>query len=154
VVHFSLPVAGYAKRFTVSAKPIKKNLPFVKNISERIAHAIRYSGHSKGALAAHLGVPQSSVSRWLAGSEPRNDRLTEIAKFLSVDVNWLVTGKGEIAQSSAKPKELPVVNPAHLLCEDPAEYRAKTITPTDPKLLAVLDRIATALEEIAKQWHH
>lgn len=55
--------------------------------------------------------------------------------------------------SSAYPKEADVVNPAHFLCEEPAEYRVKSITPADPQLIAVLDRIATALEEIAKQWH-
>jgi hypothetical protein len=62
--------------------------------------------------------------------------------------------KSEAAESSANPKEPPVMNYAHSLCEQPAEYRVKSTTPTDPNLLAVLDRIATALEEIAKQWHH
>jgi transcriptional regulator with XRE-family HTH domain len=45
-------------------------------------------------LARHLGVPPSSVSRWVSGTEPRSESVVEIAKFLGVDFAWLMTGAG------------------------------------------------------------
>jgi hypothetical protein len=61
--------------------------------------------------------------------------------------------KSDFEYKSANPKQVDLVNPPHLLCEDPLEYRVKSTTLADPELLAILERIATALEEIAKQWH-
>lgn len=93
----------------------------MKNISERLEYAIRRSGKTKSALAAYIKVPGSSVSRWLAGSEPRADKLSEIAKFLSVDVKWLMTGESipssaSNAESEGKAKDSGAVR------EDPAPY--------------------------------
>lgn len=115
--------AGNAERFTDNDNSIKTFLALVKNISERLAEAIKASGKSKGALAAHLGVPQSSVSRWLAGGEPRSERLTEIAKFLGVDVKWLMSAS--IAESSANPKEPGIGDSAYVMREEPAVYGTK-----------------------------
>lgn len=92
--------AGYANGFSTSDKTIKVNLAFVKSFQERLAEAISLARKPKSELARHLGVPQSSVSRWLAGSEPRSETLAEIAKFLSVDVKWLAYGD-EPAQSTS-----------------------------------------------------
>jgi len=117
--------AGNAKRFTECDKLIKTNLSFVKNISDRLSQAIKASGKSKGALAAHLGVPQSSVSRWLAGGEPRSERLTEIAKFLGVDVKWLMSA--DLAENSANPKKPGIGETAHgayVVQDDVTPYRA------------------------------
>lgn len=96
------------------------------NISQRLGEAIKASGKSKGALAAHLGVPQSSVSRWLAGGEPRSERLTEIAKFLGVDVKWLMGV--HLAESSVNPKQSGISESAYVegrstFSEDPVPFR-------------------------------
>lgn len=93
------------------------------NISERLAEAIRASGKTKGALAAYLGVPQSSVSRWLAGAEPRSERLTEIANFLGVDVKWLMSAG--ITGSSVNLKQPGIGETAHAMREEPLTYRAE-----------------------------
>ena len=167
MVDFSSAVAGYAKRFTASANSIKINLSFVKKISDRLAFAIRHSGHSKGDLAASIGVPGSSVSRWLAGSEPRSDRLTAIAKFLDVDVNWLITGYGQPAppknaESSGNLKDQGISESAHVVREDPPMYNARnTELPTDlrlarlesaiDRLTAGQARLAEALEALVKK---
>lgn len=149
VVRFALAGAGNERRFIVSVKSSKINLSFVKNISDRLAFAIRISGHSKGALATAIGVPQSSVSRWLNGSEPRSDRLAEIAKFLSVDVKWLMTGEGSptpaavrSAQSSTSPKETSDGHRPPLQGGDQL--------PDLGKMMEVLERIAGALEALVE----
>jgi transcriptional regulator with XRE-family HTH domain len=103
-------VAVNEKRFIGFVKLRKQNLSFVRNISERLEYAIRRSGMSKGALSGLIGVPQSSLSRWLSGSQPRADKLAEIAKFLSVDVKWLTYGEmPENAESVSNVKETEAV---------------------------------------------
>jgi len=72
---------------------------------QRLDYAVRHSGFSKGALARHLNVPQSSVSRWLKSTYPKAETVAEIAKFLSVDVNWLMTGDSAKAPAGAIPDE-------------------------------------------------
>jgi transcriptional regulator with XRE-family HTH domain len=110
------------------------------NFSERLEKAIQRAGISKGALALKLNVPQSSVSRWLSGSEPRLDKLTEIAKFLSVDVKWLMYGPPPETKAQPEPniKSIADFFPA----------KPPPPIPADPALLAVLTRIATALEAL------
>jgi transcriptional regulator with XRE-family HTH domain len=155
---FLCPVAGYAKRFTTYDKPSKHYLSFVKNISERLQHAIRFSGHSKGALAEHIGVPQSSVSRWLAGSEPRSDRLFEIAKFLNVDVKWLMTGEGrmepeklsENAESYANPNESGIGESAQVVREDAPMYGARTPLSHEEEMRLLFGKVREVIDLLEK----
>jgi transcriptional regulator with XRE-family HTH domain len=126
----------------------------VKNISERLEHAIRFSGHSKGALAEHIGVPQSSVSRWLSGSEPRSDRLFEIAKFLSVDVKWLMTGEGRMepvklsgnAESSTHPKESGIGESAQAERAEAPMYGARTPLSREDEVVLAFRQIRAGLD--------
>ncbi len=71
----------------------KHNLATMQNFSTRLSEAIAKSGKSKGALAASTGVALSTVSRWLGGTTPKAEAITRIAKFLSVDAKWLLTGE-------------------------------------------------------------
>ena len=63
---------------------------------------------SKGALAAHLGVATSTVSRW-RDAMPRADTIQKTAEWLGVDANWLMTGEGVMAHADATPS---AVSPA------------------------------------------
>ena len=85
---------------------------------QRLDYAVRHSGFSKGALARHLGVPQSSVSRWLKNIYPKAETVAAIAKFLAVDVNWLMTGDPEKAPAGLIHED----EESSALREDPAEY--------------------------------
>ena len=68
---------------------------------------------SKGALAAHLGVAASTVSRW-KDAAPRAETVLKTARWLGVDANWLLTGQ---AQKKPESEEFP---------DDPfAEHAAK-----------------------------
>lgn len=145
--------AGNAGIFSVCDKPSKDILPFVRNFPERLQDAIKRAGLSKGSLARHLGVPKSSVSRWLAGSEPRGEKLSEIAKFLSVDVKWLL--EGEAAESSANPKDRLIPKDdefSSVVREDPAKYGA-AVVPRDARIrdaFAEIRRGLDALEELMR----
>lgn len=155
-------VAGYAKRISTSAKTIKINLAFVKTFQERLAEAISQARKPKSALAQQLGVPQSSVSRWLAGSVPRAETVGAIAKFLNVDVKWLAYGEEPPPGEFTKLED----SDSSVVREEPAPYNAGGGTATRVletaqakdatmqimlRAIAEMQRRIDTLEEIVKQ---
>lgn len=122
----------------------------MQNFSQRLAHAIRIADKPKGDLAKHCGVALSSVSRWLAGVTPRADVVKEIAAFLSADVNWLLYGDGNFAET---PKAEDV---ASQISESEALYRAKPLTQSvasaaqnsDP--MTLWERVAATADAVAR----
>ncbi len=110
---------------------------------QRLDYAVRHSGFSKGALARHLGVPQSSVSRWLKNIYPKAETVAAIAKFLAVDVNWLMTGDPEKAPAGLAQDE----EDSSMLREDPVEY---VFTRRDGEASAEPDPELPILERLRK----
>lgn len=50
---------------------------------------------SRAAVARDLGVDTKTVYRWETGlSKPEFDQIEPLARALSVNVDWLVTGEG------------------------------------------------------------
>ncbi|HHI2217063.1 XRE family transcriptional regulator [Enterobacter cloacae] len=69
--------------------------------SERLAQAMKHAGYTQGRLAKDVGMAQSSVNKLL--KEANGSRKTvEIASVLGVRPEWLSTGEGEMASSSAR----------------------------------------------------
>ena len=104
----------------------------MKNFGKRLEEAIRTSGKTKTALALHLGVPQSSVSRWISGSVPRAETLSGIAKFLGVSHEWLAAGV-EPSFSS-------------ILRDDVAEYR---VLPKNDEVPGIPEVMRMLKEQVA-----
>lgn len=71
-------------------------------IGKRIFEAMKARNFSEGELARRSGVPQPTIHRIVSGDvkSPRNDSIASIAKALSLDFTWLVTGKEAKKQSS------------------------------------------------------
>lgn len=80
--------------------------------SERLAQAMKHAGYTQGRLAKDVGMAQSSVNKLL--KEANGSRKTvEIASVLGVRPEWLSTGEGEMASSSARePSALYQVKPS------------------------------------------
>ncbi|MFH2342096.1 XRE family transcriptional regulator [Enterobacter cloacae] len=80
--------------------------------SERLAQAMKHAGYTQGRLAKDVGMAQSSVNKLL--KEANGSRKTvEIASVLGVRPEWLSTGEGEMASSSAtEPSALYQVKPS------------------------------------------
>jgi transcriptional regulator with XRE-family HTH domain len=63
------------------------------SVGARIVEARKLAGLTQQQLATRLGVSLRAVSRWENDSfAPRGDSLESLAKVLSVDLHWLVTG--------------------------------------------------------------
>jgi Helix-turn-helix len=62
---------------------------------ERLRQLIAEFG-SRYALAKSSRIPASTLQSYEAGSKPGIDALTTLARVANVDLNWLVTGQGEM----------------------------------------------------------
>jgi len=77
------------------------------NIGQRIQQAREKSGMSQTRLAELLGVTRSACSQWESGSgtSPRRERLEQVAQLLSVNYEWLATGRGSMRGRSRPMRE-------------------------------------------------
>lgn len=70
----------------------------MQDVGDRIRRVRRIKGWSQARLAASLGVTASAVGHWERpnGHQPSSENLIEIAKHLTVTVEWLAVGRGEM----------------------------------------------------------
>jgi len=81
------------------------------SIGHRIQQAREKTGISQTRLAELVGVTRSACSQWESGNgtSPRRERLEQISRLLSVNYEWLATGRGAMrgrTPSAAKNAEL------------------------------------------------
>lgn len=88
----------------------------MQNYFQRLEHALTQRNLTKGALAAHLHVALSTISRWQRAL-PRVETIQRTADFLGVSAQWLMTGEddnlakrqidpdGQTAKSEGKAKD-------------------------------------------------
>ncbi|MXN63550.1 helix-turn-helix domain-containing protein [Stappia sp. GBMRC 2046] len=89
---------------------IWSTVPEKSSIGQRIRHAREASNLSSAQLARRLGVKTATVSGWESGrTEPRANRLTMLAGFLSVSPTWLLYGLGEAPADETFSSELAVL---------------------------------------------
>jgi len=76
-------------------------------INERIKQTRKRLGYSQEILGSRVGVSRVSISQWERGENTPNGRyLNDLAAALGVTVDWLLTGEGEGAVTSA-PEVIP-----------------------------------------------
>lgn len=75
---------------------------------ERLHQLRRERGLSQEELANEVGVSRQAVQKWESGAaQPTLDKLTALAKYFGVTLDWLVNG--EEAQAQGGGREAPVV---------------------------------------------
>ncbi|MEA5104721.1 helix-turn-helix domain-containing protein [Pantoea sp. S18] len=67
-----------------------------KTLAERLAYAMNERGISQGALAKASGVAQPTIWRLVKGEAKGSTRLVDIARALSISVEWLANGTGSM----------------------------------------------------------
>ena len=73
--------------------------------AQRLQVLIREFG-SRYALAKSSGIPSSTLQSYEAGSKPGMDTLLTLASVGNVDLNWLLTGNGEMRPVGLQPGAL------------------------------------------------
>jgi phage repressor protein C with HTH and peptisase S24 domain len=66
------------------------------HLGERLIQARRLRGTSQAELARRSGVSQPTISDLESGAQAGTKKAPELAHALKVDLNWLLTGRGEI----------------------------------------------------------
>ena len=88
--------------------------------AERVRLARRWSGHSRKALAAQVGVSPSAAAQWEhpSGTMPSVENLARIAAVTRVAFEWLATGRGEARAGNLDPPAAVLATFAHDLEEE------------------------------------
>lgn len=74
------------------------------SISERIQALINAFCNGKNSqFAKIIGVAESNIRSYLAGTQPKFDILSTIAKTFAINCEWLLTGEGDMLKSPSTP---------------------------------------------------
>ncbi len=77
-------------------------------ILDRIKKA--YSLKSNAKLAAFLGIPPTTLSSWYSRNSFDLDLIYE--KCVDIDLNWLLTGEGNMLRTESEKENIPVAHPS------------------------------------------
>jgi len=72
---------------------ISNKISDIKIISERLDYIRREQGLNQEQLAAHLGISQPAVSKYLKERMPPADILLKVAELGGTTVEWILTGQ-------------------------------------------------------------
>jgi hypothetical protein len=76
--------------------------PDTEGFADRLAQLIAEFG-SRYALAKVTGIPISTLQNYALGSKPGIDALATLARIGNVDLNWLLTGRGQMRGAGQVP---------------------------------------------------
>lgn len=72
------------------------------SLADRLTLAMRIKGVSQATLGEGVGVSQTTIWKLMNGKTSSNRKLYEIADYLKINLNWLVSGDGEMENSQPK----------------------------------------------------
>ena len=78
---------------------IETTIHDMTKFSDNLKRLMKERGVSARVLSQATGIPQSTLSEWSAGREPKlGDQVVKLARFFGVSLEYLVTG--EIAEAT------------------------------------------------------
>ena len=85
-----------------------------ETIFDRISTIVEKFGNGKNTVFASLiGVIEANVRNYKNGVMPKADFLEKIARSFDININWLLTGEGNMLSSeSEKEENIPVAHPS------------------------------------------
>lgn len=82
------------------------------SISERIQALIdTFCNGRNSQFAKVIGVAESNIRSYLAGTQPKFDILSNIASKFAINCEWLLTGKGDMLKVTDTPATIPSDEP-------------------------------------------
>ena len=91
-----------------------------------------YKTNTYTALAAELGVSKQDIRNWRSRNSPPYEICLSIAKEKNIDLNWLLTGKGDMYRNQLK--------------EQSPSYQSKSIG----ALEQLFDRVETLEQQLSE----
>lgn len=85
-----------------------------ETIFDRISTIVEKFGNGKNTVFASLiGVSEANVRNYKNGVMPKADFLEKIARSFDININWLLTGEGNMLRTeSEKEENIPVAHPS------------------------------------------
>ena len=74
----------------------------MSNLGTRLIQARKLRGMSQAELARRSGVSQPTISDLESGEQTGTKKAPELANALKIDLNWLLTGRGEMEPRPAR----------------------------------------------------
>lgn len=72
------------------------------SLAERLSLAMRIKGISQATLGEGVGVSQTTIWKLMNGKTSSNRKLYQIADYLQINLDWLVSGTGEMDAHQSK----------------------------------------------------
>lgn len=72
------------------------------SLAERLSLAMRIKGISQATLGEGVGVSQTTIWKLMNGKTSSNRKLYQIADYLQINLDWLVSGTGEMEAHQSK----------------------------------------------------
>lgn len=105
-------------------------------IGDRIKLIMEDKGYSKNALAKQIGIHPTTLNNWITGkTKADNLKLDALCDFLKINIDWLITGDGEMLLDSSESDENIKPNP---------NDEAKLITNPNIKMIPLVSQYAQA----------
>lgn len=84
-----------------------------ETIFDRISTIVEKFGNGKNTVFASLiGVSEANVRNYKNGVMPKADFLEKIARSFDININWLLTGEGNMLRTESKEENIPVAHPS------------------------------------------
>jgi transcriptional regulator with XRE-family HTH domain len=101
------------------------------NLGQRLVVLRKLKGFNQGSFAEMLNVSKPTLVRYENNSrQPNSDMLSKLIILYSVNINWLLTGKGEMfIEDKDKPTPTPTTD------------QTKPIPPEYQEMIELMDRI-------------
>jgi transcriptional regulator with XRE-family HTH domain len=84
----------------------------MKTLAERLAYAMKIRGLTQGGLSKAAGLSQPTVWRLVQGKATGSTKILSIARALSVNADWLLSGIGEMESQAQDKQQLDISVPA------------------------------------------
>lgn len=84
-----------------------------ETIFDRISTIVEKFGNGKNTVFASLiGVSEANVRNYKNGVMPKADFLEKIARSFDININWLLTGEGNMLRTESEKESIPVAHPS------------------------------------------
>lgn len=84
-----------------------------ETIFDRISTIVEKFGNGKNTVFASLiGVSEANVRNYKNGVMPKADFLEKIARSFDININWLLTGEGNMLRTESKEENIPIAHPS------------------------------------------
>ena len=109
-----------------------------RQIGRRLAEARDAAGLTARELADHLGVKESTITKWESGERsPRGQRVSKLAGILGVSLSWILVGRG--VEPSASVDDIVQLRAELRLARDRLDDVVSELAVIDKRLAAMDD---------------